>query len=267
MKQTSKVIVSVTALFVASLMGGTAFADLNATEIANNFNASNGGAGWQFGYSSSLNLITLTTYTTAYDNIDNSAYVSTTGGTTSGRTWFETFCVEPTTGVGTPMVAKLNYSGGQSKNSNGVALNLGAAYLYKQFATGTLSGFNYSGTTSNGMLANAIRVVLGFDTLGNWASNTFLAQLLAENSSQAYWVSSYDPGQYYSEIGNYSVFIMNVYSTAGANRQDFLYIAKANGNGGSDVPEPASILLWSLGGLGLAGSWARKRRLKKLATN
>ena len=33
------------------------------------------------------------------------------------------------------------------------------------------------------------------------------------------------------------------------------------------VPEPATLLLWTLGGMGLAGtSWVRKRRMKKLAT-
>jgi hypothetical protein len=33
-----------------------------------------------------------------------------------------------------------------------------------------------------------------------------------------------------------------------------------------DVPEPATMLLWTLGGLGLTGTtWARKRRMKKIA--
>jgi hypothetical protein len=38
------------------------------------------------------------------------------------------------------------------------------------------------------------------------------------------------------------------------------------GDGNSGVPEPATLLLWTLGGLGLTGtSWARNRRMKKLA--
>ena len=39
------------------------------------------------------------------------------------------------------------------------------------------------------------------------------------------------------------------------------------GGGGGGVPEPATLLLWTLGGIGFASSsFARKRRLKKLAT-
>ena len=258
MKQTQKMWLSLAALLVAVSVSGTVFADVNATAIVDEFNSLNGGAGWKFNWQSG-SVVKLTT-TGSNQNVDTSAYVSTTGGTN----WFETFCVEPTGPTTTAMIGKLNYAGGATKNSNGVALNLGAAYLYKMYATGTLSGFNYSGTSTDGTLATAIRILLGFNTLSNWTTNTFLNVLMQENTDKAYWQGAYDPSKVYNEIGDYSVFIMQVtYASNGTNGQDFLYLAKHEPS--TDVPEPASILLWSLGGLGIAGSWARKRRMKRLA--
>ena len=268
MKQTQRFLIPLFALLVAASISGTSFADLNANDIVSRFNAMNGGTGARFTVTSpdGLNLLTSAT---GYENVDISAYTTaaSTGGTTSGNTWFKSFCVEPSVAIGTTSIAKLNYSGGQTKNSSGVALVLGAAYLYKQYATGNLAGFTYPGTSGvNGTLSNAIRVLLGYTQLTNWSTNTFLNHLLTINSSKTYWTASYDPGKYYNEIGEYSVFVMNMESTTGINRQDFMYLAKATNS--NDVPEPASILFWSFTGLGLAGSsWARKRRMKKLALN
>jgi hypothetical protein len=87
---------------------------------------------------------------------------------------------------------------------------------------------------------------------------------------------------HYTEIGDYLVFVMDLMDANGRhiNMGDYLYLVRKSdspdapirpdfpdiGNGNNDVPEPASILLWALGGLGLAcTSRARNRRMKKLA--
>ena len=84
-------------------------------------------------------------------------------------------------------------------------------------------------------------------------------------TAQEYLMSSYDPGQSYDLMGDYSVFVMRTTSTDGKiASQDFLILLEHEGS--PDVPEPATLLLWTLGGLGVAGtSWARKRRLAKAA--
>jgi len=73
---------------------------------------------------------------------------------------------------------------------------------------------------------------------------------------------------------------MTVTDENGGNNhfEDFLYLAQKTDNptppirpgdpgapGNPGVPEPATLLLWTLGTLGLGTSWARKRQMKKLA--
>lgn len=255
MKHSKTIGVLLATVLAVVAVSGTSFADLNASEIVSDFNSMNSGQGFRFTYASG---VTLTT-TSGYTNVDTSAYTSSTSGTTSGRTYFKTFCVEPSASTSGTLVGKLNYSNGVSKTSAGYTLSLGAAVLYAEYATGT----RYSSA-----LQTAIQALMGISTVSNWASNSHLAYLLTINADKSYWTQAYDPGQYYDLIGNYSVFVMNVTTTASQDRQDFLYIATATGggNGGGDVPEPATLLLWTLGGLGLAGaSRARKRRMMKLA--
>ncbi len=238
----------------------TAFADLDAASVVSSFNGMNGtGQGYRFTYRADGSLVYVTAQDGGYARADTSAYV----GGTYGSNYFTTFCVEPTVSITNPAMGKLNYnaSNGETRNSSGVALTFGAAYLYKQYATGAISVTS----ATSGAFTAALQVLMGTQTLTNWLGNTFLSGLQAANSDKSYWTKIYDTRKEYSEIGQYSVFVMQVTNVnGGGDYQDFLYIAKTSG-GSSVVPEPASILLWSLGGLGLAGSWARKRRMKKLA--
>ncbi|MCL2349825.1 MAG: hypothetical protein FWC50_16365, partial [Planctomycetaceae bacterium] len=211
----------------AFLVQGTCFADMNAAGIVTQFNAQNAGKGALFtitgnyGYEKGINIAA----GTPVPNLN--AYVQ---GNTAGTTSFESFCVESSQALSSATsYGVLNYANNKTTNSTGTSLNLGVAKLYKDFATGTLANYAYgtgSRSTSATDLQTAIWALLGMTT-ANWSTNTFLNGLLAINSSQAYWQQAYDPNQFYNEIGNYSIFVMQITTTAGAAVQDFLYITPA----------------------------------------
>ena len=233
-------------------------ADLTVGDIVSQFNGLNGGRGYMFTYSSVSNegqmKLTGTTMppTTAY------------ASSTSGANYFNSYCVEEGTSItnNAQYSAQLNYSGNSTKNSTGNALTLGAAYLYQQYAAGTPAGFNYSNRAASAAALQSAMHILTTQPYTSWGnSNTFLNQLLAQNT-QAYWLQAYDPGTRYNEIGDYSVFVMQVKSITGTgDYQDFVYVAKVAGPPSNDVPEPATMLLWLTGGLSALGfGYAKKRR-------
>ncbi|MCL2623674.1 MAG: PEP-CTERM sorting domain-containing protein [Planctomycetaceae bacterium] len=235
-------------------------ADMNAQAIVDQFNSASGGSKMQFVYGTNYE-VNLKQYSSS-GFADTSAYAP---GVTGGSNYFRTFCVQPNVGVYTNMEATLNYVNGKSSTTSGHFLTLGAAYLYSQFATGTLQGYNYAETsarsTSSSNLLTAIRALMSITIVSNWSANPFLNQLLLSNSDRDYWTSAYDPNQYYDIIGNYSVFVMNN-NEIGTNRdgQDFLYVVATNPS--SDIPEPATLFLWGLGGLGVIGAARRRKKLQ-----
>ena len=255
-----------TKLFFAAVLVLTAVcvsakADMNAIDIVAQFNSMNGGAGFRFTSDVSNPLVTATAQT-GYANVDVSAYATGRGGTASGKSYFTTFCVQPNYTAVSPALGRLNFNAanGQTINSSGTALSLGAATLYKQYATGQLA---VTSTANANAFSTALKVLNGSETLANWSTNAYLATL---TGSQNYWTQKYDARQRYNEIGDYCVFVMQVTDSSGNRGQDFLYLANATYTKNHDVPEPATMLLWALGGLGVAGStWTRKRRMKKLA--
>ncbi|MDR1383987.1 MAG: PEP-CTERM sorting domain-containing protein [Planctomycetaceae bacterium] len=248
--------------FISLSLLSQAKADLNAQEIVDRFNSASGGELLKF--SSSGSNEAKVSQRSGYGFADTSAYATTTGTSTS----YQSFCVEPTATTASNMTAELNYANGVSKTSQGFALSLGAAYLYKQFATGNLTGFDYVNTSTRSSnaatLRDALRTLVGISGYGTWSSNAYLLQLLTINSDQTYWTQNYDPNSYYNIIGDYSVFVMNCYTNdAGtSNGQDFLYLANATQQT-PGTPEPATIFLWGLGSLGLYGFAARRRTKNK----
>lgn len=254
-------------LFCLALLCGSASADFNASQFVSGFNGTNGGKGFVFSGYTMVNAEEQLTGTM----IDYSAYNS--GKSTGGSSYMRTFCIEPDTPLAGPGYALLNYSNGQTTTTSNVAVTIGAAWLYSQFATGNLDNFNYTNSGSrNGdsaALRSAIQHAMNLYTDSatyDWSGNRYLSLLLDINPDKNYWMGAYDPNQRYDAIGDYAVFAMNVYSGVNYPNQDLLYVVKAEyGNGGGgDVPEPATILLWSLGSLGAAGAAWRKRRNQKL---
>jgi len=190
---------------------------------------------------------------------------------------FRSYCVDVaiqrTTVTGT---ATLNYNpaNGTTSNYTGHVLSVGAAWLHSQYARGILPGYDetvfYEGDSVEQFYAALTALMSGtasqkLSFIAN-SSNMFAVEMRNVGSMYGYtaadWAAAYDMRGRYDAIGDYAVFVMSIRGTDGRNYQDFLYLAPADyGNGGGEVPEPATLLLWTLGGMGLAGSsWARKRR-------
>ena len=284
-----------TAVLAVIAIGGASFADFlgDTNKIVSDFNGLNSGEGFYFKYPDNIvgvdhypYVVRLTTANGYENNVDIGAYTGAgTSGTVANLRFFNTFCVEPNnyTGIreddkqtGSTLVGTLNYSGNMSQTTESRKLSVGAALLYKLYATGdillnTEAKEEHFIQILRGLMeivdnvANPDIIYKDFVADSKWATDSLLMQLRAEapGVSISDLKANYDPGKYYDFIGDYSVFVMTVETQGGADSQDFLYIAK---HGSSDVPEPGALLLWMLGSLGVVGtSWVRRRRLKKLA--
>ena len=140
------------------------------------------------------------------------------------------------------------------------SLAVGAAYLYKFYATGpgmmpqNMAWLSAAVRFLTGDIANYDQKYLGAlpnDPYG-WegAQNPYIQMLLDLNGDIDYWMSDYNPDAYYTEIGNYSVFVMNTGYTwiDYLYGPDFLYIAgAADSYDPAATPEPTAMLIFGTG--------------------
>ncbi len=178
--------------------------------------------------------------------LSNAAYASVAKAQDGDSTSFQTFCMEQYEYVAQPMTfyvseqnAALTAAGSHAwKGGTGIGDDLDprTAYLYTKFATGTLTGYDYSvagRATSAGALQNAIWFIEG----EGGVSNSFVA--LADTAVAV-------GGEWYGKgIGN--VRVIQAYKLDGSIAQDQLYF----------VPVPGAVLLGFLG-LGYAGTKLRR---------
>lgn len=197
--------------------------------------------------------------------VDWNAYATTTKGTvtaaTDGSSWgygsglngqqyFQTFCTElleefsPGSSYTISSIGN-NAMYNQNAGPNGIPITLGIAYLYSQFAAGTLGGYDYTGagrTTSAGNLQNAIWYLLGE---GGSLTDAALTDLQNSGIVQANWTAAAN--------GAYGVKDMVLLQPGQA--QDQLVI----------VPEPTTMIAGALLLLPFGASTLRILRKNRVA--
>jgi hypothetical protein len=218
------------------------------------------GSGGEF--TAKVNDNSLAEYIASYDQAGAPNSTVGVGSTTNGT--FQTFCIEhvenfypgqPYTVIGITASAK---AGGMAVSDH---LSIGTAFLYSEFAKGTLAGYNYdlsSRSASAGALQNTIwwleNEIAGNSGVVPKPSNSFTT--LVETMFGAVGVQhaglNGDGGGAAKDAadGQYGVWALNL----GVGVQDQL-IYKATGN--TDVPDGGTTLM--LLGLGMTGMVSIRR--------
>jgi hypothetical protein len=174
---------------------------------------------------------------------------------------FETFCVE--SDVYFYQNTSYNYTLNTSTDSDGEPLTEGAAFLYYEFATGQLSGYNYtpgSGrATTAGQLQAAIWYLMGGQLGDGYTASSILNDqyyLLALTTLGSSTIGS-------ANNGDYGVDILELTDGNGNPAQNQLVLTGTTPHGNDlPVPDNYTTVIWfgaSLGGLILIQS--RQRQL------
>jgi len=257
------------ALFAVALTvvsGGVLRAEYTASEIVSLFNAN---GGWSFISTGSVTERLFTTRSGATPDLR--AYSASLGNTAG----IYSTCVSGGSTAPGNGTATLYYSAttGLTQNISGQFLSVGGAVLYQRYAAGTLSSFNYgaamnTGTRTNdsSTLRSAIMVLNSMSSTQalayDWNSNKYLQYLLSIRDDKSYWALDYNTNLRYTELGDFAVFMMHT----GTTTQSQLYVSYASHTGNFEnngVPEPATLLLWTLGSAGALGVGHYRRQSRK----
>ena len=161
---------------------------------------------------------------------------------------FQTFCLESDEFVGgdpTHFIVNDKVVDGGSGGPSPDPISIGTAWLYSQFAAGTLTGYNYTpGAGRNGTAADLQKAIWWLEEETSGVNNAFVtAASVALGLTAAQLRGDAASGQY-------GIYVLNTYADANRTqkRQDFLY----------SVPDGGATLAL-LGGALLAIGAARRR--------
>jgi len=170
---------------------------------------------------------------------------------------FQTFCVEGKEVIGPypntydAVINTKAINGGLPPSAGGDPISVGTAYLYSQFAAGTLGGYNYSGTTAQ-RTASAVELQNAFwwleseNNLNYDPTNPFELEVVTEFGSPAAAMAD-------GTGWNYGVRVLNLTTTDPQHklRQDLL------------VKVPDGGMTMALLGIAMGCIGAMSRRLRK----
>ena len=180
---------------------------------------------------------------------------------TNTTTTFQTFCVELNE-YATPLPGTYDYTIGTSAIAGGAGgpkpdpISLGTAYLYIQFAMGTLAGYDYTGANraaDAGALQNAIWY-LEEETSLVVKNNEFLKLAITDLYGSIDFNDATAVDQAITAIrvdnnGAYKVAALNLTFQGQLKQSHLVY-----------TPEPGTLLMM---GIGLLGAAAMRRKFKK----
>jgi hypothetical protein len=161
-------------------------------------------------------------------------FTLTASGSLTGT--FQTFCIE--LGEYLSANATYNYVINSAAVQGGVGgphpdpISKGTAYLFYNFAKGTLAGYDYAGTTKTQDLQNAIWYLE--EEIGDPGTNEFLTAVYGLYGNLA--------GARADANGLFGVAALNLSRDGDPNAQDVLVV----------TPEPLTMILFGLGLIGLA---------------
>jgi hypothetical protein len=173
----------------------------------------------------------------------------------SAQLGFGTFCINRNTSITVPGQYNATVIGSGIDPVSGSQISLGTAWLFQQFATGTLPNFNYtpgSGlVTSAYLLQNAFWVLEG--QIGNNFNDVFLNMVISQFGSLA--AAEADNNGVY-RVGVLGLTAVTATGAPGAQAQPMLNLTRSI----DLLPDGGSVLI--LMGVGLSGLalFARKFR-------
>jgi hypothetical protein len=174
---------------------------------------------------------------------------------------FQTFCVEGSEYVYSNTAFDATTS--QSTHAEGHTLTVGAAWLYTQFASGQLAGYNYGAgrTTTAADLQRTIWWLMGTEgysqTLAAAPANVYTTLVMGTFTGDTLFIAN---------AGQYGVAVMRLWADgdigrelSGNRRQDQLILTGPVGN---SIPTPDGGFTLALLGISLTGLAAFRRRFR-----
>lgn len=135
------------------------------------------------------------------------------GVNVGGAGTFQTFCVEGPEYIYPYGQYTANFNSANQTMYGGVTLTRGAAWLYSQFASGHLAGYDYANRTTAGALQNAIWAFMGQEGLSIDPNHLTSFEAAAFTGLQLLGMSATAN----ANLGDFGVYVLNLWNDSDPN--------------------------------------------------